>query len=177
MWRHYHTGTKALIFVIDSQDRDRIHEARVELHRILTARELQDAILLVFANKQDLDQSMTVDEVRERLQLDKFTNRVWTVQESCATSGDGLVEGLNWLAENIRNPRAVEKGPPSLVASPTLEKSPTIGKTQIASCPSPAPGTMSLVGTPISAAGAKESRGRCAEREADEAEASEVESG
>ena len=70
LWRHYHTGTKALIFVIDSQDRDRIHEARVELHRILTARELQDAVLLVFANKQDL-LGMDVEEITERLQLEK----------------------------------------------------------------------------------------------------------
>lgn len=104
MWRHYHTGTKALIFVIDSQDRDRIHEARLELHRILAARELADAILLVFANKQDLAHSMSTEEVRERLQLDKFPHRLWTVRASCATSGEGLVEGLNWLAENIRHP-------------------------------------------------------------------------
>ncbi|PJF18856.1 putative ADP-ribosylation factor 6 [Paramicrosporidium saccamoebae] len=111
LWRHYHTGTKALIFVVDSQDRDRLHEARVELHRILTARELQDAILLVFANKQDLRQSMTTREVEERLGLDKFAGRVWTVMGSCATSGDGLMEGLNWLAENIRTPRTRPAGP------------------------------------------------------------------
>jgi hypothetical protein len=111
LWRHYHTGTKALIFVVDSQDRDRLHEARVELHRILTARELQDAILLVFANKQDLKQSMTTREVEERLGLDKFPERVWMVMGSCATSGDGLMEGLNWLAENIRAPRTRSAGP------------------------------------------------------------------
>lgn len=90
--------------MIDSQDRDRIHEARIELHRILTARELTDAIVLVFANKQDLSQSMGEREVQERLQLEKFPGRVWKVQASCATSGEGLVEGLNWLAENIKSP-------------------------------------------------------------------------
>lgn len=47
-------GTQGLIFVIDSNDRDRIDEARTELTRIIQDREMKDALLLVFANKQDL---------------------------------------------------------------------------------------------------------------------------
>jgi 50S ribosomal subunit-associated GTPase HflX len=43
-----------LIFVVDAADRDRIDEARQELHRIINDREMRDAIILVFANKQDL---------------------------------------------------------------------------------------------------------------------------
>ena len=54
LWRHYYTGTQGLVFVIDSQDRDRIDEARQELHRIISDREMRDCLLLVFANKQDL---------------------------------------------------------------------------------------------------------------------------
>ncbi len=46
LWRHYYTGTQGLIFVIDSQDRDRIDEARQELHRILSDREMKDCLLL-----------------------------------------------------------------------------------------------------------------------------------
>jgi ADP-ribosylation factor 6 len=40
--------------VVDSADRDRIDEARQELHRIIGDREMRNALLLVFANKQDL---------------------------------------------------------------------------------------------------------------------------
>lgn len=50
----YTAGTQGLIFVIDSNDRDRIDEARTELTRIIQDREMKDALLLVFANKQDL---------------------------------------------------------------------------------------------------------------------------
>ena len=39
---------------MDCADRDRIDEARQELHRIINDREMRDAIILVFANKQDL---------------------------------------------------------------------------------------------------------------------------
>jgi ADP-ribosylation factor 6 len=48
------TGTQGLIFVVDSNDRDRIDEARTELTRIIQDREMKDALLLVFANKQDV---------------------------------------------------------------------------------------------------------------------------
>lgn len=54
LWRHYYTGTQGLVFVVDSQDTERIDEARTELHKILNDREMKDALLLVFANKQDL---------------------------------------------------------------------------------------------------------------------------
>lgn len=54
LWRHYFSGTQGLIFVIDSNDRDRLEEARSELARIIQDREMKDALLLVFANKQDI---------------------------------------------------------------------------------------------------------------------------
>jgi GTPase SAR1 family protein len=41
-----------LIFVVDSNDRERCCEAREELTRMLNEDELRDAVLLVFANKQ-----------------------------------------------------------------------------------------------------------------------------
>lgn len=54
LWRHYYTGTQGLIFVVDSTDKERIDEARTEFHRIVNDREMRDAIILIFANKQDL---------------------------------------------------------------------------------------------------------------------------
>ena len=41
-----------LIFVVDSNDRERVNEAKDELQRMLAEDELRDAVLLVFANKQ-----------------------------------------------------------------------------------------------------------------------------
>ena len=65
LWRHYYTGTQGLIFVVDCADWDRVDEARQELHRIVNDREMKDAIILIFANKQDLpdgecDQSLYI---------------------------------------------------------------------------------------------------------------------
>ncbi|KAL5109665.1 ADP-ribosylation factor 6 [Taenia crassiceps] len=101
LWRHYFTGTQGLIFVVDSADRERIREAQIELHRIANDREMQDAIILVFANKQDLPNAMKPHEIQEKLRLTQFqAGRVWYVQPSNATTGEGLKEGLTWLSRN-----------------------------------------------------------------------------
>merc|ERR1712230_156152 len=51
LWRHYYQNTQGVIFVVDSNDRDRIEDAREELHKILQEDEMRDAVLLILANK------------------------------------------------------------------------------------------------------------------------------
>jgi small GTP-binding protein len=65
LWRHYYQGTQGIIFVVDSNDRDRAEDAREELMKMLDEDEMRDAALLVFANKQDLPNAMPAAEVTE----------------------------------------------------------------------------------------------------------------
>ncbi|KAE9988351.1 hypothetical protein Vi05172_g6701 [Venturia inaequalis] len=104
LWRHYFSGTQGLVFVIDSSDRDRLDEARTELARIIQDREMKDALLLVFANKQDVPGAMRPDELSRRLKLDEIAkNHLWKVEPSCATTGEGIFEGLAWLGNNVKS--------------------------------------------------------------------------
>ncbi|KAI8643111.1 ADP-ribosylation factor 1 [Parasitella parasitica] len=102
LWRHYFQNTQGIIFVVDSNDRDRISEAREELQRMLNEDELRDAVLLVFANKQDLPNAMNPAEITDKLGLQSLRNRSWFIQTACATAGDGLYEGLEWLSNNLK---------------------------------------------------------------------------
>merc|ERR1712217_490492 len=97
LWRHYYQGTNGLIYVVDSNDRDRVEDAREELMKMLNEDEMRDAVLLVYANKQDLPNAMKAAEVTEKLGLHNMRNRQWFIQSACATTGDGLYEGLDWL--------------------------------------------------------------------------------
>ncbi|KAK4684444.1 ADP-ribosylation factor 1/2, partial [Tremellales sp. Uapishka_1] len=99
LWRHYFQNTQGIIFVVDSNDRERITEAREELQRMLSEDELRDALLLVFANKQDLPNAMNAAEITDKLGLHSLRQRAWYIQAACATSGDGLYEGLEWVSE------------------------------------------------------------------------------
>ncbi|KAG5520903.1 hypothetical protein RHGRI_033460 [Rhododendron griersonianum] len=107
LWRHYFQNTQGLIFVVDSNDRDRVVEARDELHRMLNEDELRDAVLLVFANKQDLPNAMNAAEITDKLGLHSLRQRHWYIQSTCATSGEGLYEGLDWLSNNIANKASI----------------------------------------------------------------------
>ncbi|XP_035846069.1 uncharacterized protein LOC110940965 isoform X2 [Helianthus annuus] len=98
MRRHYTQNAQGLIFVVDSADRDRVNEARNELHLLLKEDELRDAFLLVYANKQDLPGAMNVAEVTEKLDLHSLGLYHWYIQSASATTGEGLYKGLNWLA-------------------------------------------------------------------------------
>ena len=101
LWRHYFQNTQGLIFVVDTNDRERIEEGAEELNKMLAEDELRDAALLVFGNKQDLPNAMSVAEVTDKLGLHTMRNRQWYIQGCCATSGDGLYEGLDWLSSTL----------------------------------------------------------------------------
>ncbi|MCJ8731119.1 hypothetical protein PDJAM_G00195740 [Pangasius djambal] len=103
LWRHYFQNTQGLIFVVDSNDRERVNEAREELMRMLAEDELREAVLLVFANKQDLPNAMNAAEITDKLGLHSLRHRNWYIQATCATSGDGLYEGLDWLSNQLKN--------------------------------------------------------------------------
>uniref|UniRef100_A0A7N2L4C7 non-specific serine/threonine protein kinase n=1 Tax=Quercus lobata TaxID=97700 RepID=A0A7N2L4C7_QUELO len=65
--------------------------------------ELREAVLLVFANKQDLPNAMIAVEITDKLGLHSLCQCHWYIQSTCATSGEGLYEGLDWLSNNMAN--------------------------------------------------------------------------
>ena len=126
LWRHYFANTQArgairrnsaqfgaillspypfpqaLIFVVDSSDRARLQEAAEELHRLIHEEELKDALLLVFANKQDLPGACNAAEISEQMRLyPPHISKSCYIQSCCATTGDGLYEGLDWLSSMV----------------------------------------------------------------------------
>ena len=101
LWRHYFRGADALIFVVDSADRDRLDDAREELAHLLDEDELRDAPLLLLANKQDLPFALSAAELAEKLQLTRLSRPVH-IQPTTAPSGTGLYDGLDWLARTLR---------------------------------------------------------------------------
>ncbi|KAJ2945665.1 hypothetical protein O0L34_g498 [Tuta absoluta] len=101
LWRHYYQNTQGLIFVVDSSDRKRVAEAENELANMLKEDELREAVILVFANKQDMPNAMTAAELTNALNLNNLRNRRWYIQATCATQGQGLYEGLDWLSNEL----------------------------------------------------------------------------
>lgn len=81
-------NTQGLIFVVDSNDAQRMVTAREEIHAIMDDDELRDALLLVFANKQDLPQAMNAAELTDRLGLRTLKQRTWYIQARSLASAE-----------------------------------------------------------------------------------------
>lgn len=89
------------MYVIDSNDPERMQESRDELEAVLEADELKDVPLLVLANKQDLPRAEPLTKIVDGLGLRKL-NRQWHIQGCCALNGDGILEGLQKFADMIK---------------------------------------------------------------------------
>ena len=98
LWKHYYQNTDGLIFVVDSNDKDRIDDAAEEVKKMLSEEELKDCALLVMANKQDLNGALSPNELTEKMGLSQIKGRSWLVQGTSAHTGQGLKEGLDWMA-------------------------------------------------------------------------------
>ncbi|KAG2308260.1 hypothetical protein Bca52824_028008 [Brassica carinata] len=102
-WRCYFPNTQAVIYVVDSSDTDRIGVAKEEFHAILEEEELKSAVVLIFANKQDLPGALDDAAVTEALELHKIKSRQWAIFKTCAVKGEGLFEGLDWLSNTLKS--------------------------------------------------------------------------
>ncbi|CAB3373711.1 Hypothetical predicted protein [Cloeon dipterum] len=87
-WRCYYSNTDAIIYVVDSADRDRIGISKDELVYMLEEEELKGAVLVVLANKQDMEGALSVAEVHQALGLDALKNRTFQIFKTSATKGE-----------------------------------------------------------------------------------------
>ncbi|GBP16715.1 ADP-ribosylation factor [Eumeta japonica] len=72
--RHYNMF-QAVIFVVDSSNTEIISEVKERMNYVLTEDAFKDAVLLVFANKQDMPNAMSTAELTNALALNNLRCR------------------------------------------------------------------------------------------------------
>ena len=103
LWKHYYQNTQGLIYVVDSNDTDRINESSEELFNILENDELNGIPVVIIANKQDLPNSMSCGDLVNRLNLNKLSRNKWYIQSACALNGEGIYEAMKQMADMVKN--------------------------------------------------------------------------
>eukprot|EP00063_Salmo_salar_P054590 XP_014029425.1 PREDICTED: ADP-ribosylation factor-like protein 6 isoform X2 [Salmo salar] len=103
LWEHYYKESHAIIFVIDSGDKLRMVVAKEELDTLLNHQDICSRRLpvLFFANKSDLREAMSLVKVSQLLCLENIKDKPWHICASNAVKGEGLLEGVDWLQEQI----------------------------------------------------------------------------
>ena len=101
VWDLYYLNTDGIIYVIDSNDMDALEESKAQFKLVLQNETLKGAVILIFANKQDILTAKKVNELIEIYELDTIKEHVWHIQPCSAETGEGLLTGLKGLSDQL----------------------------------------------------------------------------
>uniref|UniRef100_A0A0A0KGG8 ADP-ribosylation factor-like protein 2 n=1 Tax=Cucumis sativus TaxID=3659 RepID=A0A0A0KGG8_CUCSA len=101
-WRNYFEQRDGLVWVVDSSDLRRLDDCKSELDNLLKEERLSGASLLILANKQDIKGALSPEEIAKVLNLEAMDKtRHWKIVGCSAYTGEGLLEGFDWLVQDV----------------------------------------------------------------------------
>ncbi|XP_017774565.1 PREDICTED: ADP-ribosylation factor-like protein 3 [Nicrophorus vespilloides] len=101
-WKNYFENTDILVYVVDAADKRRLEETGIELYELLGDEKLKEVPLLVYANKQDLPESLSASDLAQTLGLPSIKDRPWQIQACTASQASGVREGMEWACNTIK---------------------------------------------------------------------------
>ncbi|XAR71731.1 hypothetical protein NMG60_11018134 [Bertholletia excelsa] len=108
IWEKYYEEAHAIIYVVDAACPSRFEDSKSALEKVLRHEDLQGAPLLILANKQDLAEAVSAEEVARYLDLKKLDERAYTFEAVSAYDGTGIKESVNWLVEVMERSKRTE---------------------------------------------------------------------
>lgn len=105
LWEQYYKDINGIIYVVDSTDKLRNCVAKNELDQLLAHPDIMGRTvpILFFANKMDDRSAQTAVEISKELGLTDIRDKPWHICASCALTGDGLKEGIEWMSGQIKD--------------------------------------------------------------------------
>ena len=100
LWSVYYVNTDAIIYVIDTHD-DNYDDSKTQFYKLLETDELKNAVILIYANKQDLPGAKNVSDIIQIYELDTIKDHIWHIQPCSAHTGEGLITGMKWLSDQL----------------------------------------------------------------------------
>ncbi|KAK6155746.1 hypothetical protein DH2020_009994 [Rehmannia glutinosa] len=108
IWEKYYQEAHAVIYVVDAACPSRFEDSKSALEKVLQHEDLQGAPLLILANKQDLEEAVSTDELAQYLDVKRLDERVFTFQAVSAFDGLGIKESVNWLVDAMERSKRAE---------------------------------------------------------------------
>uniref|UniRef100_M1BEG0 ADP-ribosylation factor n=1 Tax=Solanum tuberosum TaxID=4113 RepID=M1BEG0_SOLTU len=108
IWEKYYEEAHAVIYVVDAASPSRFEDSKSALEKVLRHEDLQGAPLLILANKQDLADAVSAEEVARYLDLKKLDERAYTFLAVSSYDGLGIKESVNWLVDVMERSKRTE---------------------------------------------------------------------
>ncbi|CAM8966821.1 unnamed protein product [Rhodiola kirilowii] len=108
IWDKYYEEAHAVVYVIDAACPSRFEDSKSALEKVLRHEDLRGAPLLLLANKQDLPNAVSAEELSLYLDLKKLDERVCMFEAVTAYDGNGIKESMDWLVEVMERSKRTE---------------------------------------------------------------------
>ncbi|XP_060598982.1 ADP-ribosylation factor-related protein 1-like [Ruditapes philippinarum] len=104
LWDKYYAESHAVIYIVDSSDKERIDESKEAFDKMIVNETLKTVPLLLLANKQDLQDVVTVGDIKSVFNSSRelLGHRDCRVNGVSALKGDGINEGIEWMVDCIK---------------------------------------------------------------------------
>ena len=97
LWSAY-DNLDGIIYVVDSSDEFRLEESKKELTNLMQLDYNTEIPLLILFNKQDLPESLSINEIAKIFHIDNEDQQIFPVS---ASSGEGIPNSLHWFLESV----------------------------------------------------------------------------
>ncbi|XP_004140779.1 ADP-ribosylation factor-related protein 1 [Cucumis sativus] len=108
IWEKYYEEAHAVIYVIDAACPSKFEDSKSALEKVLRHEDLQGAPLLVLANKQDLPEAVSAEELSRYLDLKKLDERVYMFEAVSGYDGMGIKDSVEWLVDIMERSKRTE---------------------------------------------------------------------
>lgn len=108
IWEKYYEEAHAVVYVIDAACPSKFEDSKSALEKVLRHEDLQGAPLLVLANKQDLPEAESAEELSRYLDLKKLDERVYMFEAVSGYDGMGIKESVEWLVDIMERSKRTE---------------------------------------------------------------------
>lgn len=103
MWERYCRGVNAIVYVVDSADKEKFELSKKELHELLAKPPLAGIPLLVLGNKNDLPEAVSVEELIDTLGLKELEGREVCCYSISAKNNVNIEITLQWLIKHSKS--------------------------------------------------------------------------
>ncbi|KAG8936673.1 ADP-ribosylation factor protein 3 [Tulasnella sp. 419] len=117
IWEKYYDECHAVVYVVDASDKARLDEGWEVFDTVLASPKILNVPLLLLANKQDVPDALTVEEIRENHEAwwqRKYQSQDWDKEQPqrvasldvmgvSGLEGTGIKQAVDWLFLRVQN--------------------------------------------------------------------------